>query len=294
MDSIEQSPLERHQTRADQVVAMARRHADEIRAAAEEEADRLLRNAEREAARRDEERLEHHRRERERLVALKRQIEQCLDTASAALARSREQISVLPDVDPSQPAAESAAPEITLPADPPTERSRRHRMLDRITVVGFCILGVWAVVMIAMLVGIANRPATIEATETVVNQQAPQKQPMRAQAATPTQTPTPKPLPSTTDAAPASAPASGLTIAFVASRDCWISITRDDGVASERLLKASEKYVVRANEAVAFKAGNAAALSVLINDQPAGPLGREGQVVTRRITRANYQLFLAS
>jgi hypothetical protein len=276
---------------------MARRHADEIRAAAEEEADRVLRNAEREAARRNEERLESHRRERERLLVLKRQIEDCLDAASTALARSREQISLLPDVDQSPLAVESAAPEIaSLPADP-TERSRRHRMFDRMTVIGFGILGVWAVVMIAALVMVANRPATIDATETVANRQALQAQPTQAQAATPAPAqPAPsKQQPSTTDAAPASsAPGSGLTIAFVATRDCWISITRDDGATSERLLKASEKFVVRANDAVVFKAGNAAALSVLINDQPAGPLGREGQVVTRRITRANYQLFLAS
>jgi cytoskeletal protein RodZ len=166
-------------------------------------------------------------------------------------------------------------------------------MFDRITVIGVGILGVWTIVMIATLVMIANRSATIEA-ETVATQ-ASQAQPKSAPAAAPARSErvasTPRPTPA---GAASSAPASGLTIAFVATSDCWISITRDDGAASERLLKASEKYVVQANEAVAFKAGNAGALSVLINDQPAGPLGREGQVVTRRITRSNYRSFLAS
>jgi hypothetical protein len=56
MGSDNQTPLvERHQARADQVVATARRHAEEIRAIAEEEAERVLAEAEREAARRLEE-----------------------------------------------------------------------------------------------------------------------------------------------------------------------------------------------------------------------------------------------
>lgn len=296
MDSSEHSPLERHQARADQVLAMARRHADEIRSAAEEEADRVLRNAEREAATRDAERCETHRRELERLLALKRQIEECLDTASTALARSQEQLSALSDSNPSARSAESGGVEVaTEPGDPTAGRSRRHRMFDRIAVIGVGILGVWTIVMIATLVMVANRSATIEATETVASQQASQTQPKPAPAATeaPSARVASRPPPPTTDPV-SSAPASGLTIAFVATSDCWISITRDDGAASERLLKASEKYVVRANEAVAFKAGNAGALSLLINDQPAGSLGREGQVVTRRITRTNYRSFLAS
>ena len=60
------------------------------------------------------------------------------------------------------------------------------------------------------------------------------------------------------------------------------------------MLKASERHVVRASDVVSFKAGNAGALSVFINDQPTAPLGSEGRVVTRRITRENYRSFLAS
>jgi hypothetical protein len=83
-----------------------------------------------------------------------------------------------------------------------------------------------------------------------------------------------------------------LTVTFVANRDCWISIATDEGAANERLLRQDERVVIEADDVVAFKAGNAAALSILINDQPAAPLGVEGQVVTRRITRNNYRTFL--
>ena len=86
----------------------------------------------------------------------------------------------------------------------------------------------------------------------------------------------------------------GLVVTFVAARDCWISIATDDGMVNERLLTASERYVVRAREVVSFKAGNAGALSVLINERPTAPLGGEGRVVARRITRENYLSFLAS
>jgi hypothetical protein len=83
-------------------------------------------------------------------------------------------------------------------------------------------------------------------------------------------------------------------VAFVASRDCWISVAADGDTPTERLLKADERHVIQAREAVTFNAGNAAALTLMINDQPAKPLGSEGQVVTRHVTLANYRSFLAS
>jgi hypothetical protein len=51
---------------------------------------------------------------------------------------------------------------------------------------------------------------------------------------------------------------------------------------------------VRANDEAVLRVGDAAALSVLINNQVARPIGAAGQVVTARITRANYLTFLAS
>jgi hypothetical protein len=61
----------------------------------------------------------------------------------------------------------------------------------------------------------------------------------------------------------------------------------------ERLLQPNETIVLRAREEVFLKVGDAAALSVLINDQPAKTLGTNRQVVTRLITRANYSSYLA-
>lgn len=305
-----QVAVDRYQSRADQVVALARRHADEIRAAAEQEADRVLREAEQTAARRQEEQLEADRRERVRFGVQRRQIEQCLDATSSTLAQIRELIAVLPETDSPQPASERRAP-IAVPAvsaaeapDPAIasvagstdDRSSRGQRL----VNGFVILlGLWAATMMVTLFVVKQRSPLVQATSIPAEQTPrsnaaprPEAPPSSRQAAQATVAATGATPPSV--AAVSASRETGLTVAFVASRDCWVSITSDGGATKDRLLKASERYVVRARDAVTFKAGNAAALSVLINDRPTGPLGSEGQVVTRRITRENFRSFLLS
>ena len=163
------------------------------------------------------------------------------------------------------------------------------------------ILGVWAVVMVAILIALPRKPVTAGTIAPVaantagstVDDTAPPTEGVVAP---------PRAMPSTsrTTASEVDTAATRpnddqtLTVAFVAARDCWISIATDDGTWNERMLRASERYVARARDVVSFKAGNAGALSVLINDRPIAALGGEGRVVTRRITRENYRSFLAS
>lgn len=85
---------------------------------------------------------------------------------------------------------------------------------------------------------------------------------------------------------------SRLRVTVVATRECWISAMVDDGEPRERLLQPAERLVLDAADSVVLKAGNAAAVSLLINDQPAAALGAEGQVVTRRITLTNFRALL--
>jgi hypothetical protein len=158
------------------------------------------------------------------------------------------------------------------------------------------ILGGWAIVMLVTMVAMPRKAADTEAVK------GPNPVQTAPAAAAPPRADAPaRSLPAATTpvAARTELPAPpgdelGLTVAFVAERDCWISVTSDDGAPSDRILRASERYVVRAREVVSFKAGNAAALSMLINDQPASPLGGEGQVVARRITKTNYRSLLQS
>ena len=87
--------------------------------------------------------------------------------------------------------------------------------------------------------------------------------------------------------------AEGLVLTLTASRQCWIRSFIDGGQPLERLLKASETIMLRANDEAILRVGDASALSLLINNKPAKPLGTSGQVVTAHITRSNYPSLLA-
>ena len=58
------------------------------------------------------------------------------------------------------------------------------------------------------------------------------------------------------------------------------------------MLVANETIMLRATNEAVLRIGDATALSILINNQPAKPLGTTGQVVTHRITRTNYKNLL--
>ena len=53
-----------------------------------------------------------------------------------------------------------------------------------------------------------------------------------------------------------------------------------------------ETIVLQVEEEAFLRIGDAAAMSILINDQPTKPLGADGQVVDLRITSSNFQTFL--
>ena len=265
----------------------AEQQADRVRREAEQHAERVRLEAEQETARR----LEADRRERVRIGVQRSALEGCLDATSTNLAQIRELIAVLPDINSEVPPESQALP-VSMAMTTDSKGSKpgiSPRLLNSVAI----ILGTWSLVMVLTL--LVMRSAGDE-TSTVQSEQGP------AAAATPAPAeaePAPQPAaqaaPAVTEVAKIStSQESGLTIAFVASQDCWLSIASDDGAPSERMLRASERYVVHARDAVTFKAGNAGALSVLINDQPTGPLGSEGRTVTRRITRANYKSFLQS
>jgi hypothetical protein len=87
---------------------------------------------------------------------------------------------------------------------------------------------------------------------------------------------------------PREPPLAGLVLTLTARRPCWIRTLIDGGQQLERLLKTNETVILRANEEAFLRAGDASALSLLINNRPAKPLGATGQVVTAHITRSNY------
>ena len=87
-------------------------------------------------------------------------------------------------------------------------------------------------------------------------------------------------------------PTSGLMITLKAERVCWISAVVDGGERLERLMEADDTIVLHARDEALVKVGNAAALSVLINNRETKPLGTDGQVVDLRINQATYRAYL--
>ena len=99
--------------------------------------------------------------------------------------------------------------------------------------------------------------------------------------------------PARLSAAPAVAAVTGLVMTLAAKRDCWIRTGVDGGQPLERLLKAGEAIIVRANEEAILRVGDASAIMLLVNNRMARPLGKSGEVVTARITPFNYLNLMA-
>jgi len=86
----------------------------------------------------------------------------------------------------------------------------------------------------------------------------------------------------------------GLVLTLTAKRPCWIGTHIDGGQPLERMLSRDETIMLRANTEAIIRIGDASALSLLINNRAAKPLGASGEVVTTRITPANYLSLLAN
>ena len=83
-----------------------------------------------------------------------------------------------------------------------------------------------------------------------------------------------------------------LVVRLTTRDDCWLSTSIDGGEPLERLLPAGRPVTLEVQQEIVLKIGNAAAVSILINGQPARLLGAEGQVVKLRITPSNFNTFL--
>jgi DivIVA domain-containing protein len=223
---------------------------------------------------------EERRREFERLAALRAEIAGCLETSIGALRTATELLSKTPIGSvPQRQGSEAArrAPTVT-----PQASAFRFRWSKP----AWMTPGrVRALVASASLVGVI--PVTLM-YQSGARENAPQ-----VSASAP---PVVAVLPAVSEPEPAPAPvveaADGLVLTLTASRDCWLGTRIDGGQPLERLLKAGETIMVRANNEAVLRVGDAAALSVLINNELAKPLGASGQVVTKRITRANYLTLL--
>ena len=83
-----------------------------------------------------------------------------------------------------------------------------------------------------------------------------------------------------------------LVVTLTARRDCWVTVLVDGGQRLDRVIASIETVILHAHEEVSLWVGDAGALSVLIGNEPARPLGSDGEVVDVQITQANHESYL--
>jgi cytoskeletal protein RodZ len=79
--------------------------------------------------------------------------------------------------------------------------------------------------------------------------------------------------------APASAASTdGLVLTMTAQQDCWVEVRADGETVVNRVLTQGESETFAAQGEIVLSVGNAGGLSIRVNDRPALPLGRSGEV----------------
>jgi len=219
--------------------------------------------------------------ELERLAALRIEIASCLETSMAALQTATQRLSSAPEVPPVSPQPVRQAADRTPPRFrlhwPPPQRSK-FAMAS-----GLGALVMWAapVTGLVLLVLVFQH---YPGQKTAVAHAAASQDLSPATPPEPVLKPVAEPVPPSID---------GLLLTLTAREVCWIRTTVDGAQSLERLLHPNDTILLRAKDEAVIRVGDAGALSVLINNQPAKPLGEPGQVVTRRITLTNYPDFLS-
>jgi len=176
------------------------------------------------------------------------------DTGSSSAAANVPGRITLPKPNPSPAVALFDDEPLPLPAPP---RSRKALIAGGIAVVVFASAGyVWT----------ARRgPEGGDRPPAVVQPQAVATPPEDAGAAT-------KPVPGDPHA---------LRVDLTSLRRVWLRVSVDGRIALEREVAAGEQLPFGADRSIVVRAGDAGAVTVRVGPDDQGPLGRDGQVVTR-------------
>jgi hypothetical protein len=83
-----------------------------------------------------------------------------------------------------------------------------------------------------------------------------------------------------------------LTVVLSVKRPCWVSASVDGQRVIERLLAPGTQLTLDVKRELVLTAGDAGAIAVTLNGADARPLGKAGEVVTTRVTPANFRDFL--
>jgi cytoskeletal protein RodZ len=128
---------------------------------------------------------------------------------------------------------------------------------------------------------------------------APETTPSREVPATPapaTTSPGSPGPPATTPPPPAAAaPAAdeaALKVGLAVTRPCWVTATVDGQRTLNRLLQAGERITVDVRKEMVLTPGDASAVTLTLNGAAAKALGNAGEVVTVRLSPANFKNYL--
>jgi cytoskeletal protein RodZ len=69
-----------------------------------------------------------------------------------------------------------------------------------------------------------------------------------------------------------------LVLTMTAQQECWVEVRADGNTVINRVLVEGESQTLEARGEIVLSVGNAGGLSIRVNDRPALPLGRSGEV----------------
>jgi cytoskeletal protein RodZ len=190
--------------------------------------------------------------------------------------------------------AEVHPPELVSPPEPAPARKKGRHLYP-------VAVGALAIVIVIFYV------VTRESGQTAQTASAPPSAPVAPSQAAPTTAPAAEPTPSVTPpetapqttpsahepaphpssppATPPPAPKTGLTLAVEAHEQTWIKVVADGNpVDPGEVLESGTTRKFTAQNSISISIGNAAGLSLKLNDKPMKPLGKSGQVRELNIT----------
>ena len=85
----------------------------------------------------------------------------------------------------------------------------------------------------------------------------------------------------------------GLMMAIAPRGTCWVSVTVDGEQNFSGLMNAGDQRQLTAQSEIVLMIGDAGVFTYTLNGVPGRPMGAPGEVVSRRITLANYKDYLA-
>jgi hypothetical protein len=169
------------------------------------------------------------------------------------------------------PASETDAIVPVLPKGPVPDTRRAQLTRARRWVVPIAV----AAMVVVSVLAVRSRRSTSPAEQLAAPDAVTSSASARPAAAAPAAPPEPQ------SAGARAASTSPLTVELVTRRPVWVRVFVDGRRAMERELPAGQRLPFQATRTVVVRAGDAGAISVMVNGRDAGPIGPDGTVATR-------------